>query len=67
MRALSQVKTTFGAKVAIKSIGLEGSLERTQDKRSNKLEGVLRTNSGRWYKAIVNRYIELYRMAKKAI
>ena len=67
MRALSQVKTTFGAKVAIKSIGQEGPLERTQDKRSDKLEGALRTHSGRWYQAIVNRYIELYRMAKKAI
>jgi len=60
------VKTTFGAKVAIKSIGQEGSLERTQDKRSNKLEG--------HYVPIVvggikhmDTWVELYRMVKKAI
>ena len=65
------MKTTFVAKVAIKSIEQESPLERTRDKRSDKLEGALRTNSGQWYKAIVNRYmgacVELYRMAKKTI
>ena len=34
MRALSQVKITFGAKVAIKSIGQEGRWTRTRGKRS---------------------------------
>ena len=61
------MKTTFGAKIAIKSIEQESPLERMRDKWSDKLEGALRTNSGRWYQAIVNRYIELYRMAKEAI
>ena len=61
------MKTTFVAKVAIKSIEQEDPLERMRGKRNDKLEGALRTNSGRWYQAIVNRYIELHRMAKKAI
>ena len=51
------MKITFGAKVAIKSIGQEDPLERTWGKRSDKLEGALRTHSGRWYQAIVNRDI----------
>ena len=57
MRALSQVKITFGAKVAIKSIEQEDPLERTWGKWSDKLEGALLPHSDRWYQAIVNRDI----------